>query len=90
MCRESIGTTQTPSWHSGGISFSIEEMEKLRVVLADEPMGNLDSSTGQEIVALLRNMVKREGKNLIVITHDVRLADVADLRLYIRDGQVTL
>jgi len=65
-------------------------MEKLTVVLADEPMGNLDSSTGQEIVALLRNMVKREGKNLIVITHDVRLADVADLRLYIRDGQVTL
>ena len=90
MCRESIGTTQTPSWHSGGISFSISSMEKLTVVLADEPMGNLDSSTGQEIVALLRNMVKREGKNLIVITHDVRLADVADLRLYIRDGQVTL
>ena len=65
-------------------------MEKLIVVLADERMGNLDSSTGQEIVALLRNMVKREGKSLIVITHDLRLADVADLRLYIRDGRVTL
>jgi ABC-type lipoprotein export system ATPase subunit len=59
-------------------------------LLGDERMGNLDSSTGQEIVALLRNMVKREGKSLIVITHDLRLADVADLRLYIRDGRVTL
>lgn len=56
------------------------------LVLADEPTGNLDSSTGEEIVALLRDQLKREGKSLIVVTHDERLASVADMRLRVRDG----
>ena len=59
------------------------------LILADEPTGNLDSATGEEVVALLRDLVRRKGESLIVVTHDERLASVADMRLQIRDGQVT-
>ena len=59
------------------------------LILADEPTGNLDSTTGEEVVALLRDLVKQEGKSLVVATHDERLAALADTRLYITDGQIS-
>ena len=59
------------------------------LVVADEPTGNLDRATGEEIVALLRDLVKGDGKTLIVVTHDDRIPDMADLSLEIRDGQLT-
>ena len=85
--------SHTPGRLSGGEQQRVAIARALanspELVLADEPTGNLDSSTGEEVVALLRDLVKREGKSLIVVTHDDRLASIADMRIQIRDGQIT-
>ena len=85
--------SHTPARLSGGEQQRVAIARALangpELVLADEPTGNLDSSTGEEMVTLLRDLVKREGKTLIVVTHDARLKELADLRLHIRDGQIT-
>jgi putative ABC transport system ATP-binding protein len=59
-----------------------------RVVLADEPTGNLDSKTGGEIIDLLANMAVVHGATVIVATHDVGLAERAPRRISMRDGRV--
>src|SRR6266550_4001983 len=60
-----------------------------RVVLADEPTGNLDSATGGEIVDLLANMAAVHGATVIVATHDVGLAERVPRRIPMRDGRVS-
>jgi putative ABC transport system ATP-binding protein len=59
-----------------------------RVVLADEPTGNLDSTTGGEIIDLLANMAAVHGATVIVATHDVDLAGRAPRRISMRDGRL--
>jgi putative ABC transport system ATP-binding protein len=59
-----------------------------RVVLADEPTGNLDSTTGGEIIELLANMAAEHGATVIVATHDVGLAERAPRRISMRDGRL--
>jgi putative ABC transport system ATP-binding protein len=59
-----------------------------RVVLADEPTGNLDSTTGGEIIDLLANMAAVHGATVIVATHDTGLAERAPRRISMRDGRV--
>jgi putative ABC transport system ATP-binding protein len=61
-----------------------------RVVLADEPTGNLDSTTGGEIIDLLANMAAVHGATVIVATHDVGLAERAPRRISMRDGRLSL
>ena len=58
------------------------------VILADEPTGNLDSKTGKEIMELLRKLQKDQGKTLIVVTHDDKIAKQADRIAYLSDGKV--
>jgi ABC-type lipoprotein export system ATPase subunit len=58
------------------------------IIFADEPTGNLDSATGDEIMRLLLDLVSREGKTLIVVTHDARLAQTGDRRLELADGKL--
>src|SRR5438552_1566203 len=53
---------------------------------ADEPTGNLDSKTGDEIINLLLNLVHERNKTLLVVTHDARLAARGDRQLHIKDG----
>jgi len=60
-----------------------------RVVLADEPTGNLDSVTGGEIIDLLANLAAEHGSTVIVATHDASLAARAPRRVTMRDGKVT-
>jgi putative ABC transport system ATP-binding protein len=60
-----------------------------RVVLADEPTGNLDSTTGGEIIDLLANMAAVHGATVIVATHDVGLAERAPRRISMRDGRLS-
>jgi len=55
-------------------------------VLADEPTGNLDSRTGQEVFNLMREMNLESGVAFIMITHDQRLTRAADRMLLIEDG----
>jgi ABC-type lipoprotein export system ATPase subunit len=59
-----------------------------RFVVADEPTGNLDSQTGQKIIALLRDIVRKTGIGLLVATHDVLVYSKADRVVQIQDGVI--
>lgn len=59
------------------------------VIFADEPTGNLDSKSGGEVMEMLRAIQKEMGKTLVIITHDSRVAGMADRRLSIVDGVLT-
>lgn len=58
------------------------------IIFADEPTGNLDTHTGEEIVRLLADEVRRHGKTLVMVTHDIEKAKYADQIIHIRDGRV--
>jgi putative ABC transport system ATP-binding protein len=58
------------------------------ILLADEPTGNLDTSTGHNIVELLLGINKSRKTTLVLVTHDPELAAVADLSIALRDGRV--
>jgi len=60
-----------------------------RLVLADEPTGNLDARTGDEVGALLLNLCQRERACVLVATHNERLARLCDRVLHLRDGRIT-
>jgi putative ABC transport system ATP-binding protein len=60
-----------------------------RVLLADEPTGNLDSTRARELLALLREMVAREGLTVLLVTHDHELASsYSDRIIMMKDGRV--
>jgi putative ABC transport system ATP-binding protein len=59
-----------------------------RLLLADEPTGQLDSQTGREVMALIRSIVQREGTTAVVATHDPALIDLADRLVELRDGKI--
>jgi putative ABC transport system ATP-binding protein len=59
-----------------------------RILLADEPTGQLDSETGHVIMLLLRDVVRTEGVTAIVATHDPVMLDVADRIVELRDGEL--
>lgn len=58
------------------------------IILADEPTGNLDSKSGEEIMDLLMTLNRQMGTTLILVTHDPDIATYADRVIFIRDGQV--
>ena len=58
------------------------------IVLADEPTGNLDSRTGDGILALLRESAARYGQTIVMVTHDARAASNADRAVFLADGRV--
>ena len=60
-----------------------------KLILADEPTGNLDSATGDAILELLATHPRERGAALMLVTHDVRVARYADRVLAIRDGKLT-
>lgn len=58
------------------------------IIFADEPTGNLDSKTSSEILGLMRDVVKKQDKTLIMVTHDNHLAGYADRVFHIIDGKI--
>ncbi|MEI7465284.1 MAG: ABC transporter ATP-binding protein [Burkholderiales bacterium] len=60
-----------------------------QLVLADEPTANLDSKTGSEIIALMREMQKRHKVSFIFSSHDPKVLDAADDAVHIQDGRIT-
>ena len=60
-----------------------------QIILADEPTGNLDSSTGAEVMNLLRELNAERGVTLIIVTHDLEVAAFADRIVHLRDGQIS-
>ena len=58
------------------------------VILADEPTGNLDSRTGEQVIELLVDVNRKRGRTLVLVTHDLELAARADRTIRLRDGHV--
>ncbi len=93
---ESVGLghrlTHKPSELSGGERQRVAIARSLandpEVILADEPTGNLDTKTGEQILALLSKLHKEKGKTLIIVTHDLYVAKRADRIIKLKDGQV--
>ena len=94
---EQIGLTERrknlPSQLSGGqqqrVSIGRAMFNKPAIVLADEPTGNLDRKTGEEIMKLLKESNRKQKQTLILITHDESIALQADRIIYIEDGKLT-
>ena len=59
------------------------------VILADEPTGNLDSKRGAEIIRIMRWLNKKQGKTFIIVSHDDRIARVAERVYYLSDGRLS-
>jgi putative ABC transport system ATP-binding protein len=58
------------------------------IIMADEPTGNLDTKSGDEIMTLLKNLNKDRGTTLIIVTHDPEIAELTDRVISIRDGRI--
>jgi putative ABC transport system ATP-binding protein len=84
--------THLPSHLSGGeqqrVSIARALSVEPRVILADEPTGNLDSSTGTEVIEILARLAADRGATVVVATHDTGLAGRAQRRLGMRDGKL--
>ncbi|EQG65523.1 ABC transporter family protein [Clostridioides difficile DA00154] len=59
------------------------------IILADEPTGNLDSTTSDEVMSILKSMSKKYSQTLVMITHDDSIAQMADRVIFIEDGRVS-
>lgn len=59
------------------------------IIFADEPTGNLDSKSGSEVMKMLCDICKKMNKILVVITHDLHIAEMADRRLTMIDGELS-
>ena len=58
------------------------------IILADEPTGNLDSKTGSEVVKCIVDLNRKYGKTVLIVTHDMQLANVANRIITISDGKI--
>ena len=84
--------THRPSELSGGqqqrVSIARALVSRPTVVFADEPTGNLDSKTSDEILALLHEAVDTYGQSMVMVTHEARAAAIADRVLFLDDGLI--
>lgn len=58
------------------------------VILADEPTGNLDGDNGKAVMKLLFDLTRKNGMSLILVTHDITLADSCDMTIHLKDGAI--
>jgi len=93
---ESVGlaglASRLPSQLSGGqqqrAAIARSLLAAPEVIFADEPTGALDQATGRQVLALLRQAVDRDGRTLVMVTHDPRVAAWADRVVFIVDGRL--
>ncbi|MGE5233264.1 MAG: ABC transporter ATP-binding protein [Acidobacteriota bacterium] len=81
-----------PSQLSGGeqqrVALARAFATKPRLLLADEPTGNLDSANGERVLQVLADLRRRDGTTLVLVTHDPAVAALADRRIHLRDGRI--
>jgi putative ABC transport system ATP-binding protein len=81
-----------PSELSGGeqqrVAMARALINNPKIVLADEPTGNLDTKTGWEIVQLMRKLNQEKRQTFIVVTHDPQIAETADRIIHLKDGAI--
>ena len=84
--------THLPSELSGGqqqrVSIGRAVFNKPSIILADEPTGNLDTKNSKDVIELLKFTAKKYNQTLILITHDVNIATMADRVITIEDGEI--
>jgi len=94
---ESVGLDKVkqdrrPAKLSGGeqqrVAIARALSNKPKLILADEPTGNLDSATGEVIIKLLSNLAKKENTTVVIVTHDESISQKASQILRIRDGKL--
>ena len=82
-----------PTQLSGGqqqrVSIARSLVADPEIILGDEPTGNLDSKTGKSIMEIFETLWKKEGKTIIIVTHDLKLAKYAHTTIELKDGQIT-
>ncbi|MFD8081831.1 ABC transporter ATP-binding protein [Kitasatospora sp. NPDC059722] len=85
-------TGHLPSQLSGGqqqrVAIARALIARPQVLFADEPTGALDSSSSRDVLALLRDLVDREGQSTVMVTHDPVAASYADRVLFLADGRL--
>jgi putative ABC transport system ATP-binding protein len=96
---ESVGITKEqmkrfPSKLSGGEQQRVAIARSLstgaRILLADEPTGNLDVSNTEKIMEILHSLARDEGYCVIIVTHDLEIAEAADIVYKMKDGELTI
>ncbi len=84
----------TPAQLSGGqqqrVAIARALINDPKIILADEPTGNLDSKSGTEVMELFHHLHRQEGRTIVFVTHDMDLAKQADRIVIIKDGQITI
>ncbi len=85
-------TNHRPSEMSGGeqqrVAIARALVKKPPIILADEPTGNLDSHSGEEVISILTSLHAEQGITLVMITHDASIAHHCQRIIYIKDGQI--
>lgn len=83
----------TPAQLSGGqqqrVAIARALVNNPKIILADEPTGNLDSKSGKEVMKLFHYLNEKEGRTIVLVTHDIELAKQADRIIIIKDGKIT-
>lgn len=82
-----------PSQISGGeqqrVSIARALAKNPQILLCDEPTGALDSATGRIVLKLIRDAARDMGKTVIIVTHNVLIAEMADVILHMKDGRIS-
>jgi len=85
-------SSHKPNQLSGGeqqrVAIARALINQPKLILCDEPTGNLDSETGQEVIKLLVDLNQKNKQTIVIVTHDASIAKLAHRVIYIRDGQL--
>lgn len=85
--------SNTPAQLSGGqqqrVAIARALVNNPKIILADEPTGNLDSKSGEEIMKFFHQLNEKEGRTIVFVTHDMDLAKQANRTIVIKDGKIS-